>query len=101
MRAEWARMRARADRWSEEVIFLVEEMRRILQYFLWRVAWWRRQRALRPDASPDVARGLMAYSNKQASLVMALGHSFAQKWYPLHEKHTIAVQWPSEFIPTA
>lgn len=100
MRAEWAWMKARADRWSEEVIWLVEEMRRILQYFCWRATWWKRRRALRKDANPAVARGLQAYSEKQAYLINALAHSFAQKWYPLHQKHAIDVQWPSEFIPS-
>lgn len=100
MRAEWARMKARADRWSEEVIWLVEEMWRILQYFLWKATRWRRRRSLRTEGSPEVACGLAAYSEKQAFLIMALATSFAQKWYSLHQKHAIDVQWPSEFIPS-
>ncbi|KZP28679.1 hypothetical protein FIBSPDRAFT_728847 [Athelia psychrophila] len=101
MRAEWARMQARADRWSEEGIWLVEEMRRILSYFEWKANWWCRQHDRRTDASPDAMRGLNAYADKQAALVTALGHSFAQKWYPFHLKHNISVEWPVEFIPIA
>lgn len=101
MRAEWARTKARADRWSEEVVWLIEEMRRILQYFRWRAAWWRKRQNLRTDANPDVSRGLSAYANKQAALITALGHSFAAKWHPLHMKYSIPVEWPIEFIPTA
>lgn len=100
MRAEWARMKARSDRWSEEVLWLVEEMRRILQYFGWKSAWWREQCDQREDASPGVARGLNAYAEKQAALFTELGHSFAWKWHPSHIKHGITVEWPSEFIPS-
>lgn len=101
MRAEWARMKARADRWSEEILWLIEEMRRILHYFQWRAAWWRKRHNRRTDASPDASRGLSAYANKQAALITALGHSFTAKWYPLHVKHGLSVEWPVEFIPTA
>ena len=100
MRAEWARTMARADRWDEEVIWLVEEMRRILQYFEWKANWWRKQQNSRKDPSPDVASGLSAYAHKQAAQITALGHSFAQKWFPLHTKYNITVEWPSQFIPT-
>ncbi|KZP18442.1 hypothetical protein FIBSPDRAFT_893441 [Athelia psychrophila] len=101
MCAEWAQMQAQADRWSEEGIWLVEEMCRILSYFEWKANWWRRQHDRHTDASPDVMRGLNAYADKQAALVTALGHSFAQKWYPFHLKHNISVEWPIEFIPIA
>ncbi|KAF7982533.1 hypothetical protein HWV62_28158 [Athelia sp. TMB] len=100
MRAEWCRMKARADRWSEEYIWLVEEMRRILSYFDWKAGWWCSRRGLRTDASPAVLRGLNAYAEKQAALITKLGHKFARIWYPMHQKHAIKVEWPAEFIPT-
>ncbi|KAF7967413.1 hypothetical protein HWV62_34385 [Athelia sp. TMB] len=101
IRAEWARTKARADRWDEEVMWLVEEMRRILAYFQWKDRWWRKKQNLREDASPDITRGLNAYAAKQAALVTALGHYFASKWMPIHKKHNIKVEWPIEFIPAA
>ncbi|KAG1869682.1 hypothetical protein C8R48DRAFT_746879 [Suillus tomentosus] len=36
MRVEWAKARARSLRWSEEVLLLKEEMRRVRQYLDWR-----------------------------------------------------------------
>lgn len=93
-------MKARSDRWSEEVLWLVEEMRRILQYFHWKSGWWKEQRDQREDATPDIARGLNAYAERQAASLTALGHSFAQKWHPLHVKHNITMQWLPEFIPS-
>jgi hypothetical protein len=37
---EWARARARAARWSEELQLLCEEMRRTLAYTSWKATWW-------------------------------------------------------------
>lgn len=101
MRAEWARMKARGDHWSKEVVWLIEEMCRILQYFKWKAGWWMKRQNLCIDSSPDISCGISAYTNKQAALITALGHSFAAKWHPLHVKHNISVKWPVEFIPTA
>ncbi|KAJ7153131.1 hypothetical protein C8R43DRAFT_1126970 [Mycena crocata] len=40
LRIEWAKTRARAMRWAEEVALLEEEMRRIRQFLTWRAGWW-------------------------------------------------------------
>lgn len=40
LRVEWCKARARALRWTEEVQLLVEEMRRVLQFFDWKVKFW-------------------------------------------------------------
>ena len=51
MRVEWTKTRARAERWSEEVILLNEEMQHILRYFEWKAGWWMMRRGLRHDAT--------------------------------------------------
>ncbi|KAJ7196053.1 hypothetical protein GGX14DRAFT_403533 [Mycena pura] len=40
LRIEWARTRAKAHRWSEEVDLLEEEMRRIRAFLTWHSKWW-------------------------------------------------------------
>ncbi|KAJ6459377.1 hypothetical protein C8R47DRAFT_1081340 [Mycena vitilis] len=40
IRVEWAKARARADRWQEELILLEEEMRRVLEFCSWKARWW-------------------------------------------------------------
>jgi hypothetical protein len=40
LRIEWCKARARAQRWSEEVRLLLEEMRRILEFLNWRATFW-------------------------------------------------------------
>lgn len=79
MHAEWAHMKVWADRWSEEVIWLVKETWHILQYFLGRATWWKFRQVLWTDKSLEVAYGLDVYTEKQANLIMALAHSFSHK----------------------
>jgi hypothetical protein len=43
LRIEWAKTRAKALRYAEEVDLLEEEMRRVLQFLEWRASWWRAQ----------------------------------------------------------
>ncbi|KAF8868999.1 hypothetical protein BD779DRAFT_1458588, partial [Infundibulicybe gibba] len=40
LRIEWCKSKARADRWSEEVELLGEEMRRVCAFFESRAAEW-------------------------------------------------------------
>jgi hypothetical protein len=37
---EWAKSRARARQWKEEVMLLREEMQHVLVYFEYKVLWW-------------------------------------------------------------
>ncbi|KAF7300835.1 hypothetical protein MKEN_01309400 [Mycena kentingensis (nom. inval.)] len=50
LRIEWARTRARALRWNEELDLLEEEMRRILAFFSWRAEWWESRPAVQGTA---------------------------------------------------
>jgi len=43
MRVKWAKTHARANRWQEEVILLMEEMRHVVVYLDWKALWWRTQ----------------------------------------------------------
>ena len=40
MQVHWAKCQAQAERYEEEVVLIVEEMGRILQYFKWKKTWW-------------------------------------------------------------
>jgi hypothetical protein len=99
MRVEWAKSRARAERWREEVLLLNEEMRRILQYFHWTANWWLAHQSLRSDVTPEVLHGLNAYAAKQANLLQQLVKSFALLWYPELVKNNMPIEWPSIYIP--
>jgi hypothetical protein len=72
--------RARAMRWSEEVLLLREEMRRILAFFDWHAGWWEARRALHENLTPQMAEGMNAYACKQAQLRRSLRTSFNHLW---------------------
>lgn len=72
-------MKARADRWEEEVILLDEEMRRVLQFCEWKQAWWQTQQTRQVLDEPHnktLGEGLMAYSEEQ----IAMERAIAQTW---------------------
>lgn len=96
----WSQGKARAERWTEEVALLLEEMRRTLAYCEWKAAWWRAHKESR-TGSAEVAKGASAYANKQAQMWMSLGASFATEWAPLIHKHSLPSDWPSQFSTLA
>lgn len=99
MRVEWAKAKARADRWHEEVLLVTEEMHRTICFMEWKATWWLEQSASRPDAPLYVQRGIAAYAAKQAAVCRSIARSFANRWYPLLEKQQIPIQWPLQYIP--
>ncbi|KAJ7836821.1 hypothetical protein B0H13DRAFT_2106465 [Mycena leptocephala] len=63
-RVEWARARSRKIRWSEEVMLLREEMRRVLRYLGWQETW----------------AGARVYAMKEAAWHGKLAAFFRTKW---------------------
>lgn len=57
-------------------------MRRVINYFDWKVKWWLDQAHRCTDIPLAVQRGLVAYAAKQAETYRSLAMSFAGKWYP-------------------
>ena len=102
MRVEWAKMKARADHWHEEILLTTEEMRRTLEFLEWRAMWWMERLDRRSDAgvSVDLLSGLRAYAAKQANIQRGLAFSFAHTWYPTLVSNHIPIEWPSKYIPS-
>lgn len=77
LKIEWCRARARWMRREEEVRLLVEEMRRVRAYGLWKAGWWTDRMTLRvsqqqstPGMEPlseEVSEGITAYANEHAA----------------------------------
>ncbi|KAF7289740.1 hypothetical protein MIND_01347600 [Mycena indigotica] len=84
LRIEWARTRARALRWSEELDLLEEEMRRVQQFLLWRADWWEMRAEIDGVAADSDAleelEGKAAYARQQAQFQRDLCGSFARMW---------------------
>jgi len=99
MRSEWAKTKARADRWREEVLLVTEEMRRTICFLDWKAMWWLEQAALRSAAPVRIQHGVSAYAAKQAAVCRSMARSFATHWYPTLKKQHIPIEWPSQYIP--
>ncbi|KAJ7447046.1 hypothetical protein B0H11DRAFT_2151984 [Mycena galericulata] len=82
LRVEWAKARARAHRWTEEVDLLEEEMRRTLVFLDWRAGWWRGLKDLRPEVVTDEAakEGFNAYAERQAKIQDDMKLRFEANW---------------------
>jgi len=58
MHVEWAKTKARADQWREEVLLLTEEMHRTICFLDWKSSWWLQLASSRPDAPLNVQHGI-------------------------------------------
>lgn len=86
LRAEWARSRARVRRSTEEVMLLLEEMRRVLEFLKWKAAQWDSRIIGRADVGMELREGIRAYAIEQAQLQRSLSTSFKVLWKtPLDE----------------
>ncbi|KAJ7609754.1 hypothetical protein DFH06DRAFT_1016897 [Mycena polygramma] len=82
LRIEWAKTRARAWRWTEEVDLVEEEMRRVLEFLAWKSLWWLEQIDQRPDVVADeiLREGFTAYARRQSRMQTELRSRFVESW---------------------
>ncbi|KAF9492640.1 hypothetical protein BDN71DRAFT_1420467 [Pleurotus eryngii] len=78
VRIEWAKARARALRWKEEVCLLREEMCRVRITLQVRAEWWRSQGTPWEGLDPDTAEGVQAYAFRQAKVNDTLLKQFTE-----------------------
>ncbi|KAH8106480.1 hypothetical protein DFH11DRAFT_1549960 [Phellopilus nigrolimitatus] len=100
LKVEWAKSKARVERWEEEVLLVQEEMRRTLTFMDYKATWWRSLPDRRPDVAPDVASGLKAYAEKQASIRKHLAVDFAVLWREVYSEYSqpLPQTWPSTYL---
>ncbi|KAG2095153.1 hypothetical protein BD769DRAFT_1655416 [Suillus cothurnatus] len=80
LRIEWCKARARANRWTEEVQLLLEEMRRVREFLSWHAAWWDEQADRRVNLLAAEAEGIKGYARRQAALRRRIQHAFTKMW---------------------
>ena len=81
IRVEWAKTFARVNRFKEEVELVLEEMRRVRRYFMWRRAWWKeREGSGCGGVLPKIMAGRVAYSRKQVTVIDQLDSKFIKIW---------------------
>lgn len=79
LRVEWAKSRARVQRWNEEVLLLKEEMRRTRQFLAWRADQWESITDL-SHKDTEITAGAIAYAHRQAAVQCALLSRFTFLW---------------------
>ena len=89
VRIEWCKSRARAKRFTEEVMLLLTEMERVCSFLAWKAEDWRQKGSITspwtfsPDRgyNPTVREeGLRAYAFRQADLYYRLKGHFEVIW---------------------
>lgn len=80
LRVEWAKAKARAERWTEEVKLVYEEMHRTIAYCNFKSEWWKDRATLRRHISPELADGLAAYAAEHADLEERLAVDLDRRW---------------------
>ena len=75
-------------RFSEEVELLLEEIRRVLQFFEWQESWWLAKAERQNDMSSMQGEGSQAYALRQVTLRADLRKHFSHMWryVPAHVK---------------
>lgn len=83
-RHEWSKAYARKARWNEEVVLLKEEMRRVLEFLMWRSKDWLRKGDHQAISSLTTCafqlEGLCAYACRQADVFRNIRNHFLGIW---------------------
>lgn len=81
VQVEWAKTFARVNRYKEELELVLEEMKRVQRYFIFRQAWWlERGESGLHDVLPKIKFGRLAYAHKQADIADKLREKFVKFW---------------------
>jgi len=86
LRVEWAKTRARAHRWREEIVLLEEEMRRALESCLWHSRWWQSRAERSVGLGGYVAEGLAAYAWEQSLAEKERTVRWSSQWSAVRER---------------
>ncbi|KAL5476488.1 hypothetical protein ACEPAI_3345 [Sanghuangporus weigelae] len=99
LRCEWAKLRAKRDRWREEIELVMEEMRRTLVFLIWKAKQWDQRVKSSDFGSKELNEGLRAYATKQADIQQNLAICFFRLWYPTLGRLEKTPVWLTEIHP--
>ena len=101
MQVEWAKAKAHADHWDEELIHTVKEMCWTITFLHWKAEWWMQCAYACSNVSVALTSCLSVCVHRQAAVYKGLAYSFTGKWHPLLVAHSIPIKWPPAYIPTS
>ncbi|KAF6754839.1 hypothetical protein DFP72DRAFT_1067991 [Ephemerocybe angulata] len=95
IKVEWAKSRARAARYHEEIKIVREEMKRTIRFFAWKEQeWYKRADAKQAQVGDDqrYAEGLQAYAKRQGAICLGLRRRFEHMWTGVDERIATAME---------
>ncbi|KAF6753731.1 hypothetical protein DFP72DRAFT_813809 [Ephemerocybe angulata] len=94
IKVEWAKSRARAMRFHEEVKIVREEMKQTIRFFAWKEKeWYNRADAKQAQEGVDDAyrEGLQAYAKRQGAICLGLRRKFEHMWAGVDDRIAAAM----------
>ena len=99
MHVEWEKSHVHTQRWSEEMVLVIEEMCQVIQYLDWKVLWWQCQGTVRsPTIWPDIVSRLSTYVECQADFMINLAKLFTSLWHPILAVSQLLIDWLTQYI---
>ncbi|KAF7982377.1 hypothetical protein HWV62_29128 [Athelia sp. TMB] len=80
LRVQWAKSKASARSWYDDVRLLVEEMRRVEAAMRHIAEQWTQKATLRANATAGLQEGLAAYAFRHADMETRLANKWAAQW---------------------
>jgi hypothetical protein len=90
-RIEWAKSRARYLRWREEVLLVMEEMRRVIAYGEWKAQWWINCLQAPPLVLTPLTEGLNAYAREQYIFEVQFQEKLEDAWKDIQQRARRAI----------
>ena len=87
--------------WSEEVLWLREEMRRVLEFLGWHAHWWEDRCTVETvdvALNPELAEGIHAYAAKQAAIRRSISSSFNHLWRGSREFVALGIEADNDIL---
>ena len=99
---EWAKSRARLERWQEEETIVEEEMKQTIAYLEWQGNLWNeRQRnegtANSSEEENALRLGQNAYASKQQARLQNMAKYLAGQWMPIIENEEERKEWEGKY----
>ena len=89
MKLEYAKSKARVERWQEESILVAEEMRRTAEFLRWRAKCWLQ---MANERNP-LHQGFVAYARRQANQFTVLSLKFCARWKGILTANGLDTSW--------
>ena len=87
--AEWAKSKAQAEQWEEDVVLLCKEMCHSITYWWWKASWWVQQQfpcALKLAEGDPIHKGMEVYAKQQVAHEPPVTDNWAESWLPVWQR---------------